>query len=55
MDKKRDQIWVNAIKWRKFINKVLLHMHGKLEENVYMNKKRKKSFNESPLVCVYII
>ena len=28
-------------------------MYGKLEENVYVNKKEKKSSDESPHMCVH--
>ena len=31
---------------------VIYHKYIKLKENVYVNKKRKKSFDESPLGCV---
>ena len=46
MQKRRD---------RKSFNKVLYHTFGKLDENVYGNKKGKKSFDESTLVCVCYI
>ena len=46
----REQIFVNAIEGVQFY-----HMHGKLEENVFVNKKREKnSFDESPPQCVCV-
>ena len=45
-----EQICVNEIKRRNFLSEVLDDTYSKLEEKVYVNKKGKKSFDESPLV-----